>query len=318
MIYLPRIIKFVATKGSFVQNHVYLNYCSLRRSCMKKNVWLPLFALVIASFSSFSHASDLLEERIHSLENESKQLQESKQVLKTKLDEQQKSEKLLIPIHLENEWVAVPVSHQELEALLSIWELTGNENPVRALNDAQTVIEFTHRYQDEIQQKILANTAKIDKNTAEIRQLQQQLEENKTAQALSPVPYLVPNGSIGPQSKSNGVVTIAIENVKPITQNGFKKWDFDWVFTEHSGVGVTFTTYELQIFSPNPGANKVKKDTISLRIDGGHVFRGPGSMWVERNPPDEKDSDMHAQLYAIYRGKDDNGHDVVAEAYFFK
>jgi hypothetical protein len=253
-------------------------------------VCLLILAISLGTIGSYADPSAKLSKL---LENQTQ--------LKRSLEKIENRDLLLIPMNVDENWIAIPFPKKDLESLINIWMVSEDDSIQQAVANAQAIIDFTLNYEGELKDQL----AEIN------RQIEMALLEEKEAQALQePKP--------GPQSKSKAFVTMGIENARSSARPGQKKWDFDWVFTEHSGVGVTLTSYELYLSTHTPGSEKVIKDQTNIRIDGAHVFRGPGFMTVETTGLDKDEKDLHAQMHAIYRGKDDNGHDVIVENYFFR
>lgn len=293
---------------------------------MKK---LSLCLILFVCLAQMAWSSDDLTARLNVTQDLLIKLQESRNALDTAIKQSEKSDQLYIPVKIENDWAAVPFEKSDLEALMNIWILWENESAQQATANAQSLFDFSSNYRTALNDKLKDIDRQIELAKTEKLAISQQLEKikrEKPATQSSIATTWTTNASHnivqsppGPQPKNRAEVTVAIENIKPAVKEGSKKWDFEWVFTEHNGIGVTFTAYELFLRTSTPGSEKVIKNDTHIRIEGGHVFRGPGFMSVE-NPDTShiEENDLHAQMHAIYRGKDDNGYDVFVENYFFQ
>lgn len=119
-----------------------------------------------------------------------------------------------------------------------------------------------------------------------------------------------------PEAGQKADVTISIDNVREESKPGYKRWDFDWVFTEHNGVGVTFDEYEMTNASPISGAKATKKEKMNFRVDPHQTVRSPGNMWIKAEGLEEKF--LHETMHTKYKGVDDNGNPIEVENYFFQ
>lgn len=269
-------------------------------------------ALLLAAFQVKICTAENNSAQLKEKEQEILKLEESRDRIKSILDKSLASQQLIIPIHTEGEWIAVEVPKEELNALLSLWVITEKKSTEDALSHLQSVIHFTNQYQQELQIKL----EDIEKKLAAIQTLPTEKKESAPISINESKP-VERNLKPGPIPKNQAYLTLTVENIKKEEKPGQKRWDFDWVFTEHNGVGVTLTDYEMRMTSPIPEANKNFNQATNIRIEPGHVFRGPGYMWIEGTDPDDTEN-MHAQLYTVYRGKDDNGNTVFLENYFFQ
>jgi hypothetical protein len=118
--------------------------------------------------------------------------------------------------------------------------------------------------------------------------------------------------------KAPADATVNIENIKVVQKEGYRRWDFDWVFREHDGIGVTLTDYEMHLTSPLPGASKVNKGTTYIRVEPRGKYRESGFMWLDAPTENYSDDALKLQMHTVYRGKDDNGNPVTVEGYFFQ
>jgi hypothetical protein len=253
-----------------------------------------LLTCTVSSYGNDRH------DRILELEQEIKQLEAIKERLNAALGKTKADDQLLLPLYTEGNWIAMPVAKDELNSLLSLWVIMEKQTPDEVIELVKKAVEFKAKYQDEA----IARIQELENKIAFQKNIIQELNDEFPSKKLEP--------------PSAAAVTLAVENVKVSNKPGYRRWDFDWVFIEHEDVGVTLSEYELNMTSPIPGANKTFKDKTNIRIEGGHIFRGPGYMWLEDTTGHEKEANMHAQLHSIFKGQDDNGQPIVVENFFYQ
>ncbi|MGE5623874.1 MAG: hypothetical protein ACM3UP_02495 [Methanocella sp.] len=111
-------------------------------------------------------------------------------------------------------------------------------------------------------------------------------------------------------------VSATIANVRKEASPGYRRWDFDRVFTERNGVGVNFTYAETWLDSPVEEVTKYQKFDAVFRLEPGKSVARPGYLWVRGNPPKYTEASLRGTLRAVLHGKDDNGNDVTVEVVF--
>src|ERR1700728_241273 len=70
-------------------------------------------------------------------------LRDQQDQLKRSLEKIENRDLLLIPMNVDENWIAIPFPKKDLESLISIWMVSENDSIQQAVANAQAIIDFT-------------------------------------------------------------------------------------------------------------------------------------------------------------------------------
>ncbi len=281
-----------------------------------KMLWL---SLILIAYSPFGMADDSLQ-----------QLQDKQKKLEKSINTTKESDNLILALRFDSDWLAIPIKPSELNAMLNIMVQSQKMTPQDAIAAKQDITNFTNSYQQSLQEKL--NEVKNQILEAEKSQPATNTETGpqtaskvnpppKPSLATKPAPMMAaraPTASTKPPqvSEPHANVTIAIDNLKQESNPGYRKWTFDYVLTEHNGIGVRFNKADQTSLASIDNGYHVQEHNLNFRLEGKNSVSMSASMFLETT--NTESPSLHEVLRTTFHGVDDHGNPVNIDHYLLQ